>query len=80
MNPASGSFKSAGETKCAHCGDAAYMFRRKYDGVLKPLCPKHLQQGVEWLIDHNPRGFCADNYVPVRDGLDEWVVQAVMLS
>ena len=55
------------------------MFRRKDEGMLKPLCPKHLQQGVEWLIEHKPQGFRADNYIPVCEGFGEWEVQAVML-
>lgn len=69
----------AGEARCAHCGKAAYMFRRKDEGMLKPLCPRHLQQGVEWLLEHKPRGFSADNYIPVREGFDEWGLQVVML-
>ena len=70
-----------GDPLCAMCDKQAYMFRRnRTNGVLKPLCPRHLQQGVEWLLDHSREDFSSEDYVPVGDGRKEWEVQAVMAS
>lgn len=70
-----------GKPLCAMCDEQAYMFRRmRTNGILKPLCPKHLQQGVEWLLDHNREDVSLKDYIPMGDGREEWEVQAVMAS
>jgi hypothetical protein len=70
-----------GKPLCSMCDEQAYMFRRmRTSGVLKPLCPEHLQQGMEWLLDHGHRDFSSKDYIPIGDGWEEWEVQAVMAS
>ena len=70
-----------GSPTCSMCDERAHMFRRmRTNGVLKPLCPKHLQQGVEWLLDHSNEDFSSEDYIPINDGQEEWEIQAVMAS
>lgn len=70
-----------GKPVCSMCDARAHVFRRnRASGILKPLCPQHLQQGMEWLIDHRPQDFSSEDYVSVSDGQKEWEVQAIMAS